>query len=107
MDRRRFIKVRRARRWQAYGRHLSALRRFDAGELHAAAPANCDASPMMQLNSSPSIMAVHFIMLLAPPAGWGETGLPAAAPAVCDTILAATGQRMHTLPFVGERLQWS
>jgi isoquinoline 1-oxidoreductase beta subunit len=33
--------------------------------------------------------------------------LPAAAPAVCNAIFAATGKRVRTLPIIGEDLKWS
>jgi isoquinoline 1-oxidoreductase subunit beta len=37
----------------------------------------------------------------------GEPGLPAAAPALCNAIFAATGQRIRTLPIISESLKWS
>jgi isoquinoline 1-oxidoreductase beta subunit len=76
-------------------------------ERGAAAQTNFDAYPMLRMNQSPPIVEVHFIKSVAPPTGLGEPGLPAAAPAVCNAIFAATGKRVRTLPIVGENLKWS
>jgi isoquinoline 1-oxidoreductase subunit beta len=73
----------------------------------AAAETNFDMYPLMRLNQSPPIVDVHFIKSTAAPTGLGEPGLPAAAPAVCNAIFAATGKRIRMLPFRGEDLRWS
>jgi isoquinoline 1-oxidoreductase subunit beta len=73
----------------------------------AAAETNFDAYPQMRINQAPPVVEVHFIKSVAAPTGLGEPGLPAAAPAVCNAIFAATGKRIRTLPFAGESLKWS
>jgi isoquinoline 1-oxidoreductase beta subunit len=62
---------------------------------------------MLRMNHAPPFVEVHFIKSVAPPTGLGEPGLPAAAPAVCNAIFAATGKRVRTLPIIGEDLKWS
>jgi isoquinoline 1-oxidoreductase beta subunit len=73
----------------------------------AAAQLNFDSYPMLRIANAPRAVDVHFIKSLAPPTGLGEPGLPAAAPAVCNAIFAATGKRIRTLPFIEESLKWS
>ena len=76
-------------------------------ERGAAAQTNFDDYPMLRMNDSPRLMEVHFVKSTAPPTGLGEPGLPAAAPAVCNAVFAATGRRIRTLPIVSESLKWS
>ena len=73
----------------------------------AAAQTNFDDYPMLRMNQSPPVVDVQFVKSIAPPTGLGEPGLPAAAPAVCNAIFAATGKRVRTLPIIGEDLKWS
>jgi isoquinoline 1-oxidoreductase beta subunit len=75
-------------------------------ERGAAAQTNFDEYAMLRMNHSPPVVDVHFIKSNAPPTGLGEPGLPAAAPAVCNAIFAATGKRVRTLPIIGEDLKW-
>ncbi|MGH7619963.1 MAG: molybdopterin cofactor-binding domain-containing protein [Gemmatimonadaceae bacterium] len=76
-------------------------------ERGAAAQTNFDDYPMLRMNHSPPVVAVEFIKSIAPPTGLGEPGLPAAAPAVCNAIFAATGNRVRTLPIADVSLKWS
>jgi isoquinoline 1-oxidoreductase beta subunit len=76
-------------------------------ERGAAAQTNFDDYPMLRMNDSPRLMEVHFVKSTAPPTGLGEPGLPAAAPAVCNAVFAATGRRIRTLPIISESLKWS
>jgi isoquinoline 1-oxidoreductase beta subunit len=41
---------------------------------------------------------VHIMESTAPPGGVGEPGVPPIAPAICNAIYAATGQRIRALP---------
>lgn len=76
-------------------------------ERGAAAQTNFNKYPMLRMNHAPPVVDVHFIKSSAPPTGLGEPALPAAAPAVCNAIFAATGKRIRTLPMADESLKWS
>ena len=76
-------------------------------ERGAAAQRNFNDYPMLRMNHSPRLMEVHFVKSTLPPTGLGEPGLPAAAPAMCNAVFAATGIRIRTLPIVSESLKWS
>ena len=73
----------------------------------AAAQTNFGDYPQLRMNHAPTIAEVHFIKSTAAPTGLGEPGLPAAAPAVCNAIFAATGKRIRTLPMIDADLRWS
>jgi isoquinoline 1-oxidoreductase subunit beta len=73
----------------------------------AAEQANFSEYRMLRMNHAPPIVDVQFIKSNAPPTGLGEPGLPAAAPAVCNAIFAASGVRVRTLPIYDASLKWS
>lgn len=63
--------------------------------------------PQLRMNAAPPEVTVHFVASTAAPTGLGEPGLPAAAPALCNAIFAATGKRIRTLPIADHDLTWA
>lgn len=53
--------------------------------------------PVLRIDETPE-MEIHIIENEEEPGGVGEPGLPPIAPALCNAIFAATGQRVRTLP---------
>jgi isoquinoline 1-oxidoreductase beta subunit len=60
---------------------------------------NFDNYPMLRLAQMPEVDVV-LVRSDHPPGGIGEAALPAIAPAVCNAMFAATGNRIRRLPIV-------
>lgn len=58
---------------------------------------NFDRYPLLRLPAAPDI-DVHFIESNFIPSGLGEPALPPLAPAICNAIFTASGQRIRSLP---------
>jgi isoquinoline 1-oxidoreductase beta subunit len=61
------------------------------------AETNFDRYPMLRIPNAPKV-DVHFIQSDFTPTGVGEPALPPVAPAICNAIYAATGERVKSLP---------
>jgi isoquinoline 1-oxidoreductase beta subunit len=53
---------------------------------------------VLRMNEMPKV-EVHIVPSTAPPTGVGEPGVAPVGPAVANAIFAATGKRIHMLPF--------
>jgi isoquinoline 1-oxidoreductase subunit beta len=60
--------------------------------------------PVLRMNEMPKV-EVHIVPSNEKPTGVGEPGVPPIAPAVCNAIFAATGNRVRSLPIHREMLK--
>jgi isoquinoline 1-oxidoreductase beta subunit len=60
--------------------------------------------PVARMNEAPLETRVYIVESDAPPAGIGEPGVPPFAPALCNAIFAATGNRIRELPLSRQKL---
>lgn len=78
---------------------LSTLARLEINfENGAAEQSNFHNYQLLRMVSAPPVIESHFIQSDFSPTGLGEPAFPPLAPAVCNAIYAATGERIHTLP---------
>jgi isoquinoline 1-oxidoreductase subunit beta len=54
---------------------------------------------VLRLNEMPRVVEVHIVPSTNAPSGVGEPGTPPIAPAVANAVRAATGIKLHKLPF--------
>ncbi len=76
------------------------------GEMTAAGgriqQSNFNGYQVARMNQAPRETHVHLVASTAPPAGVGEPGVPVIAPAICNAVFAATGQRVRELPIAAQ-----
>jgi isoquinoline 1-oxidoreductase beta subunit len=60
---------------------------------------NFNSYRVLRINEMPKV-EVHIVPSTEPPTGVGEPGVAPVGPAVANAIFAATGKRMHVLPFM-------
>ena len=68
---------------------------------------NFDTFSVTTMQDAPQKIFVDIVPSTEPPAGVGETPVPSFAPALCNAIFAATGQRVRDLPLSKHDLSWT
>ncbi|MBL4771343.1 MAG: xanthine dehydrogenase family protein molybdopterin-binding subunit [Planctomycetes bacterium] len=68
---------------------------------------NFDTYPVARMGDTPTQINVHIVDSDGPLGGAGEPGVPPMAPAICEAIFQATGQRIRSLPLSKHDLSWS
>ncbi len=62
--------------------------------------------PMIGISDTPTKVEIHFLKTNYPVTGLGEPAFPPLAPAICNAIFAATGNRVRQLPLARTSLRW-
>ncbi len=67
---------------------------------------NFDGFQVAKISDSPNSINIDIVKSEAAPGGVGETGIGSFAPALCNAIFAATGERVRNLPIKNHDLSW-
>lgn len=63
--------------------------------------------PLIRITEAPARIETHFLSTDHPTTGIGEPAIPPVAPAVCNAIFAATGNRVRQMPLSRVDLRWT